>query len=405
MPRAGMEPEQTAAAVLKPPGAPGSIEQSLGGSGGGFATQLKAAPWGCRSSFWPGGRVGLMFSFSMHLRFYPYTLQLRHAFGIASNTRTSTPAMMVEVEHAGFIGYGEAAMPPYLGESQETAAAFLQKAAPLLAAAADPFQREEILPAIDALAPANTAAKAAVDIALHDWIGRKLGAPWYRIWGLDPKKAPVTSYTIGIDTPDMMRAKTREAEIYKIIKVKLGRDAATDRASIDAIRDVTDKPITVDANQGWRNRDEALRLIEWLATRGVVFIEQPLSKELLDDTAWLRERSPLPLIGDESVQRLADVAKVRGVFDGINIKLMKCTGLREAQQMIVLARALGLKVMLGCMTETSCAISAAAQLSPLVDWADLDGALLIANDLFDGATIVDGKVTLPDRPGIGVLKR
>jgi L-alanine-DL-glutamate epimerase-like enolase superfamily enzyme len=341
----------------------------------------------------------------MNLRFFPYTLQLRHAFGIAGNTRTSTPAMIVEIEHAGLTGYGEAAMPPYLGESQATATAFLSKAAVYLAKVADPFQREEILPALDALATGNTAAKAAVDIALHDWIGRKLGAPWYRIWGLDAKKAPVTSFTIGIDTPDMMRAKTREADIYKIIKVKLGRDAATDRASIDAIRDVTDKPITVDANQGWRHRDEALRLIEWLATRGVVFVEQPLPKEQLDDTAWLRARSPLPLIGDESVQRLADVAKIRGVFDGINIKLMKCTGLREAQQMIVLARALGLKVMLGCMTETSCAISAAAQLSPLVDWADLDGAVLIANDLFDGATIVDGRITLPDRPGIGVVKR
>lgn len=341
----------------------------------------------------------------MNLRYYPYTLQLKHAFGIASNTRTTTPAMIAELEYDGVTGYGEAAMPPYLGESQETAGAFLKKAAGLLATVADPFQREEILPAIDALAPANTAAKAAVDIALHDWIGRKLGAPWHRIWGLDAKKAPVTSYTIGIDTPEMMRAKTREAAIYKILKVKLGRDAATDRASIDAIRDVTDKPITVDANQGWKNREEALRLIEWLATRGVVFIEQPMPKENLTDTAWLRERSPLPLIGDESVQRLADVAKVRGVFDGINIKLMKCTGLREAAQMIVLARALGLKVMLGCMTETSCAISAAAQLSPLVDWADLDGAVLIANDLFDGATIVDGKMTIPDRPGIGVVKR
>ena len=341
----------------------------------------------------------------MHLRYWPYTLQLKHAFGIASHTRTSTPAMIVEVERDGLIGYGEAAMPPYLGESQATAAAFLQRAAALLATVADPFQREEILPAIDALAPGNTAAKAAVDLALHDWIGQKLGAPWYRLWGLNPNKTPVTSYTIGIDTPEVVRTKTREADPYKIIKVKLGRDAASDRQIIAAIRDVTDKPITVDANQGWRDRDEALRLIEWLAVRGVVFIEQPMPKEQIDDTVWLRERSPLPLIADESVQRLADVVKVRGVFDGINIKLMKCTGLREAQQMIGLARALDLKVMLGCMTETSCAISAAAQLSPLVDWADLDGAVLIANDLFDGATIVDGRITLPDRPGLGVVKR
>ena len=339
----------------------------------------------------------------MILRFTPYTAELRHAFTIATASRTSTPGMLVEVEHDGVIGYGEASMPPYLGETQASAAAFLARVD--LGRFPDPFQLGEILPAIDALAPGNTAAKAAVDIALHDWIGKKLGAPWHRIWGLDPAKAPVTSFTIGIDTPDIVRQKTREAAPYKIIKVKLGRDPATDRALIDAIREVTDRPITVDANQGWPDRTDALRIIEWLATRGVLFIEQPMPKENPDDTAWLRERSPLPLIADESVQRLPDVRRALGVFDGINIKLMKCTGLREAHKMITLARALGLKVMLGCMTETSCAISAAAQLSPLVDWADLDGALLIKNDLFAGTTIVGGKITLNDLPGIGVVKR
>jgi L-alanine-DL-glutamate epimerase-like enolase superfamily enzyme len=242
-----------------------------------------------------------------------------------------------------------------------------------------------------------------VDIALHDWVGKTLGAPLHRLWGLNPARTPVTSFTIGIDTPDIVRQKTREAAAYRILKVKLGRD--TDRMMIEAIREVTDTPITVDANQGWRTRDEALRMIEWLATRGVLFIEQPMPKEQIDDTAWLRERSPLPLIADESAQRLGDVARLQGVFHGINIKLMKSTGLREAHRMIAVARALGLKVMLGCMTETSCAISAAAQLSPLVDWADLDGAVLITNDCFDGATIVDGKVTLSDRPGIGVVAR
>lgn len=339
----------------------------------------------------------------MILRFTPYTAELRHAFTIATASRTSTPGMLVEIEHEGVVGYGEASMPPYLGESQASAAAFLARVD--LGRFPDPFQLGEILPAIDALAPGNTAAKAAVDIALHDWIGKKLGAPWHRIWGLDPTKAPVTSFTIGIDTPEVVRQKTREAAPYKIIKVKLGRDPATDRALIDAIRDVTDRPITVDANQGWPDRADALRMIEWLATRGVLFIEQPMPKENPADTAWLRVRSPLPLIADESVQRLPDVRRALGVFDGINIKLMKCTGLREAHQMITVARALGLKVMLGCMTETSCAISAAAQLSPLVDWADLDGALLIKNDVFLGTTVVDGKITLNDLPGIGVVKR
>ena len=339
----------------------------------------------------------------MILRFTPYTAELRHAFTIATASRTSTPGMLVEVELDGVVGYGEASMPPYLGETQASAAAFLARVD--LGRFPDPFQLGEILPAIDALAPGNTAAKAAVDIALHDWIGKKLGAPWHRIWGLDPTKAPVTSFTIGIDTPEVVRQKTREAAPYKIIKVKLGRDPATDRALIDAIREVTDRPITVDANQGWPDRAEALRMIEWLATRGVIFIEQPMPKENPADTAWLRERSPLPLIADESVQRLPDVNRALGVFDGINIKLMKCTGLREAHEMITVARALGLKVMLGCMTETSCAISAAAQLSPLVDWADLDGALLIKNDVFRGTTVVAGKITLNDLPGIGVVKR
>jgi len=336
----------------------------------------------------------------MQLRFTPYTLELRHAFTIATASRTTTPAMLVEVEHDGVIGYGEAAMPPYLGESQATATAFFQRVD--LGRFADPFRLEEILSAVDALAPGNPAAKAAIDIALHDWIGKQLGAPWHRIWGLDPRKAPVTSFTIGIDMPEVVKQKTREAAPYRILKVKLGRE--NDREIIEAIRTVTDKPITVDANQGWKDRATALTMIEWLAARGVEFIEQPMPKAQLEDTAWLRERSPLPLIADENVQRLADVRACHGVFDGINIKLMKCTGLREAHRMIVLARALGLKVMLGCMTETSCAISAAAQLSPLVDWADLDGAVLIRNDPFVGATIVDGRIMLPDAPGIGAHK-
>ncbi|HRE08707.1 MAG TPA: dipeptide epimerase [Opitutaceae bacterium] len=337
----------------------------------------------------------------MILRYRPYTLELNHAFTIATSSRTSTPAMLVEVERDGVIGYGEAAMPPYLGESQETATRFFQRVD--LSRFADPYCLEEILPAIDALAPGNTAAKAAIDIALHDWIGRRLSAPWHRIWGLNPHRAPVTSFTIGIDTPEVVREKTRAAAPYKILKVKLGRD--NDEELIETIRSVTDTPLTVDANQGWRDRETALRKIEWLARRNVLFIEQPMPKEQLEDTAWLRERSPLPLIADENVQRLADVARLAGVFDGINIKLMKCTGLREAHAMITLARALGLKTMLGCMTETSCAISAAAQLSPLVDWADLDGALLIRNDPFLGATVVDGRVTLNDHPGIGVSPR
>ncbi len=210
------------------------------------------------------------------------------------------------------------------------------------------------------------------------------------------------SFTIGIDTPDVVRQKTREAEEFKILKVKLGRD--TDKEMIETIRSVTDKPITSDVNQGWKDKEKALEMLHWLKEHGVVMVEQPLPKERIDDLAWLTEHSPLPIIGDEGVQRLADVKKAVGVYHGINIKLMKCTGMREAHKMLTLARSLEMKVMLGCMIETSCAISAASHLSPMVDWADLDGALLIKNDVFSGTKIIDGKITLMNQPGIGVVK-
>ncbi len=336
----------------------------------------------------------------MTLRFYPYTLELKHTFTIATSSRTTTPDMLVEVEKDGIIGYGEASMPPYLGESQETANAFLSKVD--MSKYPDPFLLDDILADVDAIAPGNPAAKAALDIALHDWLGKKMGYPWYRIWGLTASKTPVTTFTIGIDTKEVVRQKVKEADEFKVLKVKLGRE--NDKEMIETIREVTDKPLRVDVNQGWKDREFALKMIEWLAAKGIEFVEQPMPKEQVDDIAWLRARSPLPLVGDESVQRLADVRKAYGVFDGVNIKLMKCTGMREAYEMITLARGLGMKVMLGCMTETSCAISAAAQLSPLADWADLDGAVLIKNDLFKGASIVDGKVTLTDLPGIGAVK-
>lgn len=337
----------------------------------------------------------------MILRFYPYTLELKHVFTVATASRKTTPVMITEIEYDSIVGYGEASMPPYLGESHQTATEFLSKVD--LSQFNDPFKTEEILLYVDSVAPGNPAAKASVDIALHDLIGKLIGQPWYKLYGLNPDKTPYTSFTIGIDKPDVVKQKVREAEQYKILKVKLGLD--NDKEMIETIRSITDKPIRCDVNQGWKNKEHALRMIEWLATKNVELIEQPMPKEWIDEHAWLKERSPIPVIGDESVQRLKDVRKAYGVYHGINIKLMKSTGMREAYKMILLARALDLKVMLGCMTETSCAISAAAQLSPLVDWADLDGAELIGNDLFDGAKIIDGKVTLSDRPGIGIVKK
>lgn len=336
----------------------------------------------------------------MKLRFRPYTLELKHVFTIATSSRTTTPVMLTEIEYEGLTGYGEASMPPYLGESQESAAAFLSKVD--LGQFNDPFDLENILAYVDAVAPGNPAAKASVDIALHDLIGKLLNAPLYKIWGFDKKKTPFTSFTIGIDKPDVVRQKTKEAAEFKILKIKLGRD--TDKEMIETIRSVTNQPLCVDVNQGWKDKNFALEMIHYCKENGVVFIEQPMPKEDIDGNAWLTERSPLPTIGDEAVQRLPDVMKAHHVYNGINIKLMKSTGLREAHKMLTLARALDMKVMLGCMTETSCAISAAAQLSPMVDWADLDGALLIGNDIYKGTEIIDGKVTLSDGPGIGIKK-
>ncbi len=335
----------------------------------------------------------------LNLSFEPYELKLRHSFNLARSQRTTTPDVQVQLEYDGVIGYGEASMPPYLGENVESVTKFLSSLD--LAQFADPFRIEDIHAYMDSIADANRAAKASVDIALHDLLGKIMGQPWYKIWGLNPDNAPNTSFTISYDAdPAEMKAKIDETAPFKVVKVKMG--VGHDKETVEALRQHSDVAICVDANQGWTDKNHALEMCNWLAERNCLFVEQPMPKEMIDETAWLRERSPLPLIADEFLQRLPDVARAAGAYDGINIKLMKSTGMHEAYQMATLARAMGMKVMLGCMTETSCAVTAAAQLSPMVDWADLDGNLLIANDRFDGIKIVDGKVTIPDRPGIGV---
>ncbi len=335
----------------------------------------------------------------LNLSFYPYELKLRHAFNLARSSRTVTPDVQVQLEYDGLVGYGEASMPPYLGESIDSVTSFLSRLD--MSQFKDPFRIDDIHDYMDSVAPGNCAAKASVDIALHDLLGKIMGQPWYKIWGLNPEKAPATSFTIGIDKPDVVRQKVDEAAPYKVLKIKMGLD--NDKELVEIIRSKTDVPICVDANQGWTDKEKALDMCHWLAERNCLFVEQPMDKSMIEETAWLRERSPLPLIADEFLQRLPDVRRAAQAYDGINIKLMKCTGLHEAYKMAVLARALGMKVMLGCMTETSCAISAAAQIAPMADWADLDGNLLISNDIFDGAKIIAGKISIPrDRPGIGV---
>ncbi len=337
----------------------------------------------------------------LKLSFYPYELQLKHTFTVSSYSRKTTPGVQVCIEYEGVTGYGEASMPPYLGQSVETVTAFLSKVN--LEQFKDPFQMETILAYIDSLSPGDGAAKAAIDIALHDLTGKLIGLPWWRIWGLDAAKAPDTTFTIGIDTPEVVREKTREcADRFNILKVKVGLD--NDKEMISTIREITDLPLAVDANQGWKDKEKALDEIFWLYENGVVMVEQPMDKERMDDNAWITERSPIPVFADEAIQRLADIPSIKGAYHGINIKLMKCTGMREAWKMVNYARAEGMKVMVGCMTETSCAVSAAAQLSPAVDFADLDGNLLITNDLYKGMEVVNGRVTLSDLPGIGVQK-
>lgn len=340
-------------------------------------------------------------SHKLEMKFFPYELKLRHVFTVATYSRTTTPDVQVEITYDGVTGYGEASMPQYLGQTVQSVTAFLQKVD--LSQFNDQFQLEDILAYVDSLSPGDTAAKAAVDIALHDLVGKLLGAPWYKIWGLNKDKAPSTTFTIGIDTADVVKQKTREcANQFNILKVKLGRE--NDKEMIETIRSVTDLPIAVDINQGWKDKEKAIDEIFWLKEHGIVMVEQPMPKEMRDDIAWLTEKSPLPIFADEAIQRLKDIKNVAGAYSGINIKLMKCTGMHEAWKMLNYARAIGMKVMVGCMTETSCAVSAAAQLSPAVDFADLDGNLLISNDRFKGMEVVKGKITLPDRPGIGVVK-
>jgi L-Ala-D/L-Glu epimerase len=336
----------------------------------------------------------------LKLSFKPFTLELKHVFTVASNSRSTTPVVHTELEFDDLIGYGEASMPPYLGESQQSVMSFLSKVD--MSGFSDPCCIEEIVQYVDSIAPGNNAAKASFDIALHDLVGKIKGKPWYSLWGYDPYKAPVTSFTIGIDSPEIVVQKTIEASPYKIIKLKVGQ--GNEMAMIDAVRSVTDKPLYVDVNQGWIDRIYALDMAYWLKDRNVLFIEQPLPKENLDDIAWLSAHSPLPIFADEAIRRFSDLKNMYGAYNGVNIKLMKSSGMHEAHQMLEFAKSVGMKTMIGCMTETSCAISAAAHLSPNADFADLDGALLINNDIFEGMKVVDGRIILNSKPGIGVEK-
>jgi L-alanine-DL-glutamate epimerase-like enolase superfamily enzyme len=329
-------------------------------------------------------------------------LRLRHTWTTTMSSSEYRDMLHVRLTRGGVSGIGEGAPIVRYHEDAASGQKAVEAARPVILAA-DPWRMETLLDESFRLLEGQYAARAAVDIALHDWTGKKLGIPVYRLLGLDPANAPITTFSIGIDTPEVTRQKVREAEEFPVLKVKVGLD--TDEATIEAVRSVTSKPLRVDANEGWKDKETAIRKIEWLATKGVEFIEQPMPASMLEEAAWVRERSPMPVFADEACLRADSIPALAAAYHGVNVKLDKAGGLREALRMIHAARACRLEVMLGCMVSSSVSTTAAAHLSPLVDYADLDGNLLVANDPWEGVLVKEGRLLLPDRPGLGLRKR
>lgn len=329
-------------------------------------------------------------------------LMLTHTWTISRNSSDYKDNVFVRIERDGVVGWGEAAPNVRYGQSAEATIAMLEKARPLIEAG-DWLKYVDLRGQWERELAGDSCAHAALDMAILDWVGGKLKTPLYRMLGLDPAKTPVTTFSIGIDTPEMIQQKVAEAKDFPVLKIKVGRD--NDAEILAAVRNATDKPLRVDANEGWKDKQQALDKIQWLAGLGVELIEQPLPAAMIDETAWLKERVEIPIVADEAVKTAGDIPRLAGAYDGINIKLMKSGGLQEAIRMIHVARALGMKIMLGCMIESSVAISAGAHISPLVDWADLDGNLLISNDPFLGVGMDHGRLILGDGPGLGLRQR
>ena len=326
-------------------------------------------------------------------------LMLKHTWTTTMSSSQYRETLQFDYTRDGVTGLGEGAPIVRYHEDAKSAQAAVNGIRDTLAGA-DPWAFARLMDEVSRRMEGQYAAKAAIDIALMDWIGQKLGVPLYRYFGLDARDAPVTTFSIGIDTPEITRQKVREAAEYPVLKIKVG--LATDEATIEAVRSATNKPLRVDANEGWKDKEEAVRKIRWLETQGVEFIEQPMPAAMLEETRWVRRHVNLPIIADEACERPADVAKCAGIYDGVNVKLDKCGGILEAYKMIQVAKALGMKTMLGCMISSSISVTAAAHLSPLVDYADLDGNLLIANDTHSGVRVEKGKLMLPDGPGLGL---
>ncbi|MEP6590350.1 MAG: dipeptide epimerase [Gemmatimonadota bacterium] len=329
------------------------------------------------------------------------TLQTRHPFIIARGGQSEYRTVMVRIiDDEGHEGWGEAAATRFYGETLETVQAALASYA--LHLGDDARELERIERTLESVLRRNAAARAAISMALHDLVGKRLGQPLWRLWGLDRAAAPQSTFTIGLDRPEMLRQKVAEAAEYPILKIKLG--GANDREVLETIRGATDKELRVDANCGWTPA-HAVRMLPVLEEFGVTVLEQPVMATDLDGLAHIRRHASIPLIADESCVTAADIPALAGRVDGINIKLAKCGSLREALRMIAVARAHGMMVMVGCMIESSLGITGAAHFTPLVDIVDLDGAALLRNDPFAGATITGGQVTLPEAPGLGVTRR
>lgn len=307
-----------------------------------------------------------------------------------------------EYQRDGITGRGEGAPIPRYHESAETALAAVAALRPLIERG-DPWRFAGLLDAMFRARPGDFAAKAAIDLALTDWVTQRLGVPLYRYLGLDPKGLPPTSMSIGIDRPEMTQKKVKDAAQFQVLKIKVGLDS--DEATLAAVRAVSQQRLRVDANEGWKDRDLALRRLKWLATQNVEFVEQPMPAERSDDQRWLRGQSPLPLFADEACLNADSIPQLASLYDGVVIKLDKCGGIWPALRMIHVARTHKLKILLGCMVSSSVTITAAAHLAPLVDYVDLDGNLLIGNDPYQGVTVENGQLILPDRPGLGLLPR
>jgi L-Ala-D/L-Glu epimerase len=338
----------------------------------------------------------------MKLNYKKYLLELKHQFTISNFSRNSTPAILIKVEQYSFCGFGEASLPPYLKENQESVIEFLNSVQ--LKNIYNLQELIELTDEIDSQYQNNYAAKAALNTALNDLLGKILNKPVYELYQIKKEdESFITSFTIGIDTEEIIKTKIAGASEFEILKIKLGTER--DKNIINTIREITDKPLYVDANQGWTDKYYALEMILWLKEKNIVVVEQPMPKDKIDDSRWLKEKSILPIIADEAFQTLSDLDKIKDAYHGINIKLMKCGGINPALKIIDSAKKNNMKIMLGCMTETSCGISAALQLAPLANYLDLDGNLLIKNDPFENNANSAGKIYLKNSPGLGITEK